>query len=80
MKRTIPVALVLCFAVVAIGYAEGYSEELALNMAAFKVDTEAKRAMTTAIEVFRSVNSEEEMPCFPNVTSEQEIPRWNLSL
>jgi hypothetical protein len=80
MRRTILVALVLCFAFVAVGYTEHSPEELAMNMAVFRMDTEAKRAMPAAIEVFPAVNSEEEMPCFPNVTSEQEIPRWQPGL
>jgi hypothetical protein len=80
MKRTILVALVVCFAFAAVGYAERSPEELALNMAVLKVDTGAKRAMPATIEVFPVLNGEEEMPCFPNVTSEQEIPRWQLGL
>ncbi len=80
MKRTILVALALCFVFVAVGYAERAPEELALNMAVFAVDAEASRTMPAAIAGQPMVTSEEEMPCFPTVTSEQEIPRWQRNL
>jgi rhodanese-related sulfurtransferase len=59
MKRTIFVALVMCLAFVAVGYAEPFPEDLVQKMMGLKADAEAKKDMPTAIEGLPIVNSEE---------------------
>jgi rhodanese-related sulfurtransferase len=66
MKRTMLVALVMCLAFVAVGYAEPFPEDLVQKMMGLKADAEAKKDMPASIDGLPIVNGEEANKLYKN--------------